>query len=140
VNGKPTSFVACLEINIPRTKKNKIRSPSSPTMMSSKGGRTLLKAFPFLKEKIQKVQQEVLGYAPPSFGNQRTGIQWSKKQLKGVYHMQYYDGNPDMDEAVRDVIPGWQNEMEERRAEKRSYLKRIGKGAPKKGAGKKKKK
>lgn len=104
------------------------------------GKSKLLKTFPFLREKIQKVQQEVLGYAPPSFENQRTGIQWSKKQLKGIYHMQYYDGNPDIDDAVRDVIPGWQSELQERRAEKAAYLKRIGKGPPKKGAGKKKKK
>jgi hypothetical protein len=105
-----------------------------------KGGRTLLKAFPFLKEKIQKIQTEVLGYAPPSFEHQRTGLRYSRKQLKGVYHMQYYDGNPDMDKAVRDIIPTWQNELQERRSEKKAYLKRIGKGPPKKGAGKKKKK
>ena len=64
---------------------------------------SILKLYPHLRKSIQQVQQDVLGYAPPSMNNFRTGLQASKKQLTAVYLNQYYDANPSIDPYVRQV-------------------------------------
>jgi len=110
--------------------------------MSSPASKALLKKFPGLRFKIQKVQQEVFGYAPPSFQNQRTGFQTAKKQLQGVYLKQYYEAHAPIDPHVRKVLGKdfkWVTDKQERRLEKLARLRREGKGPPKKGSGKKKK-
>jgi hypothetical protein len=55
---------------------------------SKKATSTLLKLSPSIRRGIQQVREEVLGHAPQL--NQRTGYQFSKKQLTGVYLHQYY--------------------------------------------------
>jgi hypothetical protein len=64
---------------------------------------SILNQYPHLRKEIQKVQQEVLGYAPPSMGGMRTGHQSAKKQLTAVYLNQYYDANPSIDPFARQV-------------------------------------
>lgn len=65
--------------------------------------KSIVQLYPHLKKSIQLVQQEVLGYCPPSVDNIRTGYQQSKKQLKAVYLNQYYDGHPSINPSVRRV-------------------------------------
>lgn len=72
-------------------------------MASSAAKQSILKLYPHLRKSIQQVQQDVLGYAPPSFNSMRTGYQASKKQLTGVYLNQYYDANPSIDPYARQV-------------------------------------
>jgi hypothetical protein len=55
---------------------------------SKKVTSNLLKLSPSVRRGIQQVRKEVLGHAPQL--NQRTGYQFSKKQLTGVYLHQYY--------------------------------------------------
>jgi hypothetical protein len=50
--------------------------------------RRLLKRSHELRNGIQQVKYEVLGHMPQL--NIRTGHQYGKKQLKGVYYNQYY--------------------------------------------------
>ena len=64
--------------------------------------RSIVQLYPHLKKSIQQVQQDVLGYAPPSVNNIRTGYQFCKKQMQMVYLNQYYEGN-DIGPAVRKV-------------------------------------
>jgi hypothetical protein len=72
-------------------------------MASSFAKKSILQLYPHLRKSIQQVQQDVLGYAPPSINHVRTGYQSSKKQLTGVYLNQYYDANPSIDPFVRQV-------------------------------------
>ena len=104
--------------------------------------KTISTVYPHLKAEIQRVQQEVLGWAPPSMNNQRSGTKFASRQLDGVYLNQYYTAHESIDVTARKVIKGWRNEQEQRRDEKLRMLRRKGKGPPKKGAkhkGKKKK-
>lgn len=50
--------------------------------------RRILKQSPQLRAGIQQVKYDVLGHMPQL--NMRTGYQYGKKQLKGVYYNQYY--------------------------------------------------
>jgi hypothetical protein len=50
--------------------------------------RRILKQNQPLRAGIQRVKCEVLGHLPQL--NMRTGHQYGKKQLKGVYYNQYY--------------------------------------------------
>jgi hypothetical protein len=72
-------------------------------MASSAAKQSILKLYPHLRKSIQQVQQDVLGYAPPSINNVRTGYQASKKQLTGVYLNQYYTENLSIDPFARQV-------------------------------------
>lgn len=72
-------------------------------MSSSFAKKSILQLYPHLRKSIQLVQQDVLGYAPPSINHMRTGYQSSKKQLTGVYLNQYYDANPSIDPFARQV-------------------------------------
>jgi hypothetical protein len=99
---------------------------------------SILKLYPQLRNKIQAVREEVLGWSPPSLNNMRTGKRFARKQLDAVYLNQYYTENESIDVSARKVIKGWKNEREERRAAKAAQLRRRGKGPPKKGAGKQK--
>ncbi|GKY93318.1 hypothetical protein MPSEU_000299400 [Mayamaea pseudoterrestris] len=89
-----------------------------------------------IRRAVNEVQRDVFGRAPQL--NMRTGIQRSKQQLQGVYMNQYY-----MDPiatSARKFIPGFETELEERKRTKLEYMKRRGKGPPKKGSGARKKK
>jgi small subunit ribosomal protein S33 len=100
--------------------------------------KSILKLYPQLRNKIQAVREEVLGWSPPSLNNMRTGKRFARQQLDAVYLNQYYTETESIDVAARKVIRGWKNEKEERRAAKLVLLRRRGKGPPKKGAGKQK--
>lgn len=50
----------------------------------------ILELYPHLRKEIQFIQQDVLGYSPPSTNCMRTGYQFNKKQLTGIYLDQYY--------------------------------------------------
>lgn len=65
--------------------------------------RSILKLYPELAPKIQKVKQDVFGEAAHSYKARRTGYQQSKKQLQGVYINQYYDAHPSIDPYARKV-------------------------------------
>jgi hypothetical protein len=65
--------------------------------------RSIVQIYPHLKKSIEQVQQDVLGYAPPSVNNTRTGYQFAKKQLQAVYLNQYYEGHKSMDPSARKV-------------------------------------
>lgn len=65
--------------------------------------KTISTIFPHLKPEIQRVQQEVMGWAPPSMNNQRTGTRFAKRQLDGVYLTQYYSAHESIDVMARKV-------------------------------------
>lgn len=64
--------------------------------------KSIVKLYPHLRKEIQQIQQEILGYAPPSYNGIRTGVQFGKKQLTSVYVNQYYEG-VNIDAAARKV-------------------------------------
>ena len=70
--------------------------------------------------------------------NIRTGHQVLKKRLVGPLEARYYP--EDIAPVVRKINPGWTTEIQQRRLDKLEILRRRGKGPPKKGAGKRKKK
>jgi hypothetical protein len=57
---------------------------------ASKKSPSIVELYPHLRSEIQLIQQDVLGYAPPSYKCMRTGYQFNKKILTGVYIDQYY--------------------------------------------------
>jgi len=65
--------------------------------------KTISTIYPHLKAEIQKVQQEVMGWAPPTLNNDRSGTQFGRKQLNAVYLQQYYTEHESMDVAARKV-------------------------------------
>jgi len=65
--------------------------------------KTISTIYPHLKAGIMQVQQEVLGWAPPSMDNKRTGTKFAARQLDGVYINQYYTANESMDVTARKV-------------------------------------
>ena len=69
--------------------------------MASTAKRSIVQLYPHLKKSIQVIQQDVLGYNPPSINNIRTGYQQTKRQLQAVYLNQYYDGNRSIDPSAR---------------------------------------
>ncbi|CAB9528765.1 expressed unknown protein [Seminavis robusta] len=110
-------------------------------MASSKAAgyttRKLYQTYPALRREVNKVQQEIFGYFP-NLGV-RTGHQKTKKSLQGVYLNRYYD--EPIDKYARKAHPeGFMTELQERRHVKREFMRRKGKGPPKKGSGKRSKK
>jgi hypothetical protein len=63
--------------------------------------RSIVQIYPHLRKSIQQVQQDVLGYAPPSINSLPTGYQFAKKQLQEVYLNQYYEGHKSIDPSAR---------------------------------------
>lgn len=57
-------------------------------MASRQTTKKLYQTYPALKQGVEKVQQEVFGYAPKL--HIRTGHQKAKKALTGVYLNRYY--------------------------------------------------
>ena len=72
----------------------KVRKPAPKTISTF---------FPHLKPEIQRVQQEVMGWAPPTMGNQRAGTRYGARQLEGVYLTQYYSSHESIDVVARKV-------------------------------------
>lgn len=92
--------------------------------------------YPALKQGVEEVKREVFGQFPQI--GVRTGYQKAKKPMTGVYLNYYYPDH--LAPAIRKYDPSYRTELEERREAKRSFNKRRGKGPPKKGSGKQKKK
>ena len=65
--------------------------------------KTISTVFPHLKPMIQRVQQEVLGWAPPTMNTQRSGTRFARIPLKGVYLNQYYTEHESLDVVARKV-------------------------------------
>ena len=65
--------------------------------------KTISTVFPHLKPMIQRVQQDVLGWAPPTMDNQRSGTRYARIPLKGVYLTQYYSEHESLDVVGRKV-------------------------------------
>uniref|UniRef100_A0A7S3LDV7 Small ribosomal subunit protein mS33 n=1 Tax=Amphora coffeiformis TaxID=265554 RepID=A0A7S3LDV7_9STRA len=107
-------------------------------MSSQRGAKKLLEMYPQLKQGIAMARRDILGHIPKTSNNARTGYNRSTKQLTGVYLNQYYQ--EPIDKYVRMVEPGFLFDQEERRRVKLIQLRRRGKGPPKKGSGKRKKK
>mmetsp|Transcript_10536 Transcript_10536/g.13352 ORF Transcript_10536/g.13352 Transcript_10536/m.13352 type:complete len:92 (-) Transcript_10536:396-671(-) len=88
------------------------------------------------KQAIGKLTREIFGQLPNT--NIRTGNQVLKQRLTGAIKARYYPES--IDPIARLVTPGYLNAQEERRKLKLDQLRRRGKGPPKKGSGKRKKK
>uniref|UniRef100_A0A7S2UR08 Small ribosomal subunit protein mS33 n=1 Tax=Attheya septentrionalis TaxID=420275 RepID=A0A7S2UR08_9STRA len=78
------------------------------------------------------VRKEVFGQMPQR--NVRTGYKFLKKSHTGVFDERWYPES--IEKSAREVLPGYTSELEQRRLEKLEYLRRRGKGPPKKGLGK----
>mmetsp|Transcript_17904 Transcript_17904/g.41427 ORF Transcript_17904/g.41427 Transcript_17904/m.41427 type:complete len:99 (-) Transcript_17904:271-567(-) len=84
------------------------------------------------KKTIQAIRQDVFGTSPDL--GIRTGDHVLKRTHVGPYVARYYLET--IEASARKATPGYQSELEERRAKKALQLRRRGKGAPKKGSGK----
>ncbi|GAX12070.1 hypothetical protein FisN_8Lh172 [Fistulifera solaris] len=91
---------------------------------------------PAIRKGIAQVKRDVLGHVPQL--QERTGYQFAKKQLTGVYLNQYY--TDPIAKSARQAIPGFMTELEERQQAKLVQRRRQGKGPPKKGSGARSKK
>ena len=93
----------------------------------------------FLK-KLNETVRITFGNRPVV--NYRTGFKILKRQPRGPVSRSYYDGfdpHNKMERIFRQISPGFQTEEEERAATRTQRLKRRGKGAPRKGEGKRSK-
>uniref|UniRef100_A0A6U3RDU9 Small ribosomal subunit protein mS33 n=2 Tax=Ditylum brightwellii TaxID=49249 RepID=A0A6U3RDU9_9STRA len=90
------------------------------------------------KAALDKVRKEIFGNIPVR--NMRTGNQVLRKPDVGPYLAKYYMES--MDKSARKAwqtfgyMPPYTTELQERRLLKNEKLRMKGKGAPKKGAGK----
>mmetsp|Transcript_6375 Transcript_6375/g.7809 ORF Transcript_6375/g.7809 Transcript_6375/m.7809 type:complete len:101 (+) Transcript_6375:210-512(+) len=84
------------------------------------------------KQAIAAIQRDVFGQLPVD--TKRTGHQFLKKAHQGEMIARYYP--EPIEPGARKTSPGYKTELEVRRADKLSQLRRRGKGPPKKGAGK----
>mmetsp|Transcript_22995 Transcript_22995/g.27215 ORF Transcript_22995/g.27215 Transcript_22995/m.27215 type:complete len:92 (-) Transcript_22995:194-469(-) len=87
------------------------------------------------KQAIYKLQREIFGQLPNK--HIKTGHKILKKRWTGILDNRYY--LDPIDSIARMVMPGYKTAQEERRLQKLDILRRRGKGPPKKGSGKKKK-
>mmetsp|Transcript_23107 Transcript_23107/g.64261 ORF Transcript_23107/g.64261 Transcript_23107/m.64261 type:complete len:114 (-) Transcript_23107:743-1084(-) len=99
--------------------------------------RRLFRLYPHMEAAIDRVQREVFGYYPKGAAPYG-GYNFNAKQLKGVYIANHYPS--DIMKAATKHEPGLRTEQQQRRLDKLEYLRRRGKGPPKKGGGKRTKK
>uniref|UniRef100_A0A6U1SJF4 Small ribosomal subunit protein mS33 n=1 Tax=Cyclophora tenuis TaxID=216820 RepID=A0A6U1SJF4_CYCTE len=83
---------------------------------------------------IQALRLDIFGELPNLDNSRRSGTKILKQAHTGPYLARYY---PDpIANSARKATPGYKTELEERRERKALVMRRRGKGAPKKGAGK----
>mmetsp|Transcript_47328 Transcript_47328/g.88147 ORF Transcript_47328/g.88147 Transcript_47328/m.88147 type:complete len:159 (-) Transcript_47328:332-808(-) len=85
--------------------------------------------------ELESTGRKIFGMRPFSPGCKRTGAKVLRKKLVGPLFYDVYYGKP-FEDVLRKVYPDFLTEKEDRRKQKLAYLRRRGKGPPKKGQGK----
>ena len=92
------------------------------------------KFTPAFKQLINITSRKCFGFLPIPTVPVRTGMRLLRQKPLGPLMMNHY--LPDMARPIRNLVPGFLTEQEERRQDALVRLRRRGKAPPKKGQGK----